>query len=125
LTAFSQTVTQDSSKITLPYSVAKQIALDLVSGDSAKEELAVTKTVLEFTEKKVIYQDSLISGLSNKNQLYAQQIVLYKDKEQQYIKYTKDLKKDVRKAKIKNKLATVFGTIALLGGILYAWTSIK
>lgn len=124
LTAFSQSVT-DTNNIVIPTWVAKQIALDLVSGDSAKEELVVTKTVLELTEKKVEYKDSVISGLTNKNQTYAQQILLYKEKEKQYAEYTKKLKKENKHAKFKNKIAGIFGTLALIGGALYAWTAIK
>ena len=47
------------------------------------------------TEQKTKMQDSMISAYQVKTQAYAKQILLYKEKEQQYINYTKDLKKDV------------------------------
>jgi len=123
-TAFSQTGT-DTSKISIPTWVAKQIALDLTSGDSIKEELIVTKTVLEYTEKKVVLQDSLVSGITNKNKLYAQQILLYKDKEHQYIKYTKDLQKENKSLKFKNKLTLGFGILAVFGSSLILYSTTK
>lgn len=124
LTAFSQTGI-DTNKIVLPSWVAKQVALDLISGDSAKEELVVTKTVLELTEKKTIYQDSVISGLENKNLLYSQQMLLYKDKEQQYIKYTKDLQKENKSLKFKNKLSLGFAIIGLFASSVILYSSSK
>jgi hypothetical protein len=48
--AFSQTVT-DTNYIKLPIPVARQITLDLVDGDRAKEELISTQELLKLTEK--------------------------------------------------------------------------
>jgi hypothetical protein len=75
------------------------------------------------TEKKVAMQDSMMKAYQLKNQAYAKQILLYKDKEQQYINYTKDLKKDVKKAKVKNHLATGAGMLVVLGGLLFLFIS--
>jgi hypothetical protein len=58
-----------------------------------------------------------------KVQTYAKQVLLYKEKEQQYINYTKDLKKDVKKAKVKNHLATGAGMLVVLGGLLFLFIS--
>jgi hypothetical protein len=75
------------------------------------------------TEQKTKMQDSMISAYRVKTQAYAKQILLYKEKESQYINYTKDLKKDVKKAKLKNHLATGVGMLAILGGLLFLFVS--
>jgi GMP synthase PP-ATPase subunit len=116
--AITQELLKDTTKIEIPAWVAKQIALDLTSGDSAKAALKVTQNILDATNKKVAFQDSLIKVYVAKNQTYAQQILTYKEKEKKYIEYTKTLKSDVKKAKFKNRLATGVGTLAGLAGLL-------
>lgn len=113
----------DTTKIQIPAWVAKQIILDLSSGDSAKATLKVTDGILKLTEQKVTMQDSLIKAYITKNQTYAQQIILYKEKEKKYIDYTKTLKTDVKKAKFKNHLATGAGMLVVLGLILTLFVS--
>ena len=105
------------------FHIAKQMILDLMSGDSAKAQLTIVYDMFKATEKKVTMQDSMMKAYQLKNQAYAKQILLYKDKEQQYINYTKDLKKDVKKAKVKNHLATGVGVLAILGGLLFLFVA--
>ena len=114
---------KDTTPILIPAYVAKQIMFDLVSGDSAKEELKLAHTLLSIVEKKVILKDSLINSMNTKNQVYANQILLYKEKEKQYIAYTKTLKSDVKKAKFKNHLFTTVGFVAILAGALFLFTN--
>jgi hypothetical protein len=114
---------KDTTKIEIPAYIAKQMILDLVSGDSAKAQLTIVYDMFKATEKKVAMQDSMMKAYQLKNQAYAKQILLYKDKEQQYINYTKDLKKDVKKAKVKNHLATGVGVLAILGGLLFLFVT--
>jgi hypothetical protein len=114
---------KDTTPILIPAYVAKQIMIDLVSGDSAKEELKLAHTLLSIVEKKVTLKDSLINSMNTKNQVYANQILLYKEKEKQYIAYTKTLKSDVKKAKFKNHLFTTVGFVAILAGALFLFTN--
>ena len=92
---------------------------DLIAADSAKEELKLAHTLLSLVEKKVTLKDSLINSMTTKNKTYAQQILLYKEKEKQYIAYTKSLKTDVKKAKFKNNLFTTVGFVGILAGALF------
>lgn len=110
---------KDTTPIVIPAYVAKQIMFDLIAADSAKEELKLTHTLLSLVEKKVTLKDSLINSMTTKNKTYAQQILLYKEKEKQYIAYTKTLKTDVKKAKFKNNLFTTVGFVAILAGALF------
>ena len=114
---------KDTTPILIPAYVAKQIMFDLVSGDSAKEELKLAHTLLSIVEKKVTLKDSLINSMNTKNQVYANQILLYKEKEKQYIAYTKTLKSEVKKAKFKNHLFTTVGFVAILAGALFLFTN--
>jgi hypothetical protein len=114
---------KDTTKIIIPTYVAKQIVLDLMSGDSAKAQLTVLYDMYKATEQKTKMQDSMIGAYQAKTQAYAKQILLYKEKESQYINYTKDLKKDVKKAKLKNHLATGAGMLVILGGLLFLFVS--
>jgi hypothetical protein len=113
LTAFSQSAT-DTSKITIPYPFAKQIALDLNSWDSLKHSYEVTMNILNMTEKKSVCKDSMISGFENKVSIYKQQIVLFENKEQYYIKYNDALKTDLIKQKAKTKLAAGIGAVVTI-----------
>ena len=114
---------KDTTKIIIPAYVAKQMILDLMSGDSAKAQLSAIYDMYKATEQKSKMQDSMINAYQVKTQAYAKQILLYKEKESQYINYTKDLKKDVKKAKVKNHLATGAGMLVILGGLLFLFVS--
>ena len=99
LTSFSQ---KDTSKICFSYSKAKQIAIDLVRGDSAITELKITNKLVWQLNEKISTQDSTITLYITKEQNYISQINNY-DK----ISIKKDeiitgLEKDVTKLTKKN-----------------------
>lgn len=96
----------------IPCATAKKIAIDLVQGDSAKAELAATQILLQTTEEKVQFKDSIIQNYVEKNQNYAQQISLYKEKESKYIFIVSDLEKDNKKLRKTTKVLT--GTVGVL-----------
>ena len=99
LTSFSQ---KDTSKICFSYNKAKQIAIDLVRGDSAITELKITNKLVWQLNEKISTQDSTITLYIVKEQNYISQINNY-DK----ISIKKDeiitgLEKDVTKLTKKN-----------------------
>ena len=53
---------KDTTKIIIPSYVAKQIILDLISGDSAKAQLTILYDMYKTTEQKTKMQDSMISA---------------------------------------------------------------
>ena len=63
-TSFSQ---KDTSKLCLDYSVAKQVAIDLVRGDSAIAELEQTNLLVEQLTFKTTQQDSIINVYKDKD----------------------------------------------------------
>lgn len=74
LTSFSQ---KDTSKICFPYSKAKQIAIDLVRGDSVLAELKLTNKLVWQLNEKISTQDSIITLYIAKEQNYISQINNY------------------------------------------------
>ena len=102
LVAFSQTGTNKKVHC-FPDSVAKQIAIDLVRGDSAKVELAKTNILVNQLEEKTKSNDRLVSMYVNKVSNYASQIDLYRKKETEYHTIVFGLEKDVVRAKKANK----------------------
>jgi len=102
LATFSQTGTNKKVHC-FPDSVAKQIAIDLVRGDSAKVELAKTNILVSQLEEKTKTSDRLVTMYVNKVSNYASQIELYRKKETEYHTIVFGLEKDVVKAKKANK----------------------
>ena len=102
LATFSQTGTNKKVHC-FPDSVAKQIAIDLVRGDSAKVELAKTNILVNQLEEKTKSNDRLVSMYVNKVSNYASQIDLYRKKETEYHTIVFGLEKDIVRARKANK----------------------
>ncbi len=107
--AFSQTDTSRNEKsFTIP--VVKQIMKDLVSGDSAKEQLKLTERQLLETEKKIILKDSIITTLRTKELNYQTMLDSEKQKFGIVEGYSKKLEVDLKKEKVKNRFKSIVGT---------------
>jgi len=99
LTSFSQ---KDTSKICFSYSKAKQIAIDLVRGDSAIAELKITNKLVWQLNEKISTQDSTITLYIVKEQNYISQINNYDKISTKKDKIITGLEKDVTKLTKKN-----------------------
>jgi hypothetical protein len=99
LTSFSQ---KDTSKICFSYSKAKQIAIDLVRGDSAITELKITNKLVWQLNEKINTQDSTITLYIAKEQNYISQINNYDKISTKKDEIITGLKKDVTKLTKKN-----------------------
>ena len=112
LTVFSQKDTTHKTKcFTIP--VAKQIAKDLLSGDSAKALLKLTEVQLDSTIRKTYIQDSVIGTYKQKIENYDTIIVYERNKFNTLQSYTNKLEIDLKKEKVKSKFLRL-GTGALL-----------
>jgi len=98
-TIFSQ---KDTSKICFDYKVAKQIALDLTKGDSAKAELKVTKDLVEKLNEKIFEQDSVIKIYFKKDSNYLSQVKDYADIQEKQAVIITGLEKDVTNLTTQN-----------------------
>ena len=99
LTSFSQ---KDTSRICFSYSKAKQIAIDLVRGDSAIAELKITNKLVWQLNEKISTQDSTITLYITKEQNYISQINNYDKISTKKDEIITGLEKDVIKLTKKN-----------------------
>ena len=106
--------------IKLPYSVAKQITLDLISGDSAKAELKLSTITLSLLEKKVTLKDSAILGHVQKGIMYEERIKNEQLKFDAQGLFIKDLQKQNKKLKVKLTFTKIVGT-AIAGTLTYLY----
>ena len=100
LTSFSQ---KDTTKICFPYYKAKQIAIDLVKGDSAIAELKVVNKLVWQLNEKIDTQDSIITLYVAKEQNYIAQITNYEKINVVKDKIITGLEGDVEKLNRKNE----------------------
>jgi len=98
-TIFSQ---KDTSKICFDYKVAKQIALDLTKGDSARAELKITKDLVGQLNGKIAEQDSVIKIYIKKDTNYLSQVKNYADIQEKQSVVITGLEKDVANLTDKN-----------------------
>jgi len=115
LTAFSQTDTNNKEKVKcFPVHVAKQIAKDLLKGDSAMAELKLVNEQLVKTEEKVSLKDSVISTMVIKENNYIN-IIDAQDKKYNVMEnYSKKLEFQLKKEKVKNKFTSILSGVAVL-----------
>ena len=99
LTSFSQ---KDTSRICFSYNKAKQIAIDLVRGDSAIAELKITNKLVWQLNEKISTQDSTITLYIIKEQNYISQINNYDKISTKKDEIITGLEKDVTKLTKKN-----------------------
>ena len=99
LTSFSQ---KDTSKICFPYSKAKQIAIDLVKGDSAVAELKITNKLIWQLNEKISTQDSIVTLYVIKEKNYISQNIKYEEINIENKKIITGLENDVAKLTQKN-----------------------
>ena len=109
LTAFSQQDTIIKVKC-LPISVFKQIAQDLLKGDSAIAQLKLSDQQIIHIENKVILKDSIINTMKAKEFNYIKVIDTQNEKYNVLDGYSKRLALDLKKEKVKNKFKSIVGT---------------
>ena len=113
LTAFSQTGTNNQVKC-FPAPVVKQIMKDLLIGDQAKTQLKLSDSLLVLTEQKVQIQDSIIGNMKRKEDNYLKDIDIQNQKYLILENYSKQLEKDLKKLKVKNKFTSILSSSAIL-----------
>ncbi len=124
LLSFTASAQDTSDAICMPTEVAKQIAEDLITGDSAKAMLALTEEELTITKEKLSFKDSLIltgklkeinlnDQIRNEKKKTEAYNALYEDSKKQYA----TLAKEYKKHKVKKKFTDIIlgtGIIALV-----------
>jgi hypothetical protein len=94
-------VAKSQDTIHIPIPVAKSIARELVSCDSTKAILILTKEQLSLTENKVVLKDSIIVNHVKKEDVYKQVITNQEQKFELQGQWVTELKSQNRKLKAK------------------------
>ena len=122
LTSFSQTDTKNNedSVVVLPYSIAQQIASDLVKYDQCVEMFDYTNALLDLANQKIAKQDSLIQQSTQKSLLCRKQVDAQTQQITIYVTGLENLQKENEKLKRNQRWlgaglgATVLTTILVL-----------
>lgn len=93
----------------LPVSTFKEIAKDLLKGDSAKAELKLANEQILKLEEKVALKDSVIVTMQQKEENYKTIIGAHEQKFQVLEDYTKSVELKLKKEKVKNKFKSFIG----------------
>ena len=104
-------VAKSQDTIHIPTHIAKTIARELVSCDSAKAILTLTKEQLSLTENKVVLKDSIISNHIKKEDIYKQIITNQDQKFELQGQWVTELKNQNRKLKAKLTFMQVATTV--------------
>ena len=119
--AFSQSAT-DSNKIILSYPVAKAVAKDLVTGDSALATLKLKDQEIKLLENKVSLKDSLISTYKLKELNYIHQVSTEVSKVEGWKDQYGILQKDYKKLLVKHRFTKILA-YAIVGGLGYLYVT--
>lgn len=117
--SFSQTVTpiRDTSRIVLSTETARRVAIDLLEGDKAREEVQILSKEIDTLKAVVALQDSLVilreNEIKDLNKIVELQTIGDKEKLQRIDNLNKELKKQVT---LKTVFETTTGvaTVALI-----------
>jgi hypothetical protein len=115
---FSQTNVVDSNEICIPFTIGRQILLDLNELDRLREESKLTKLEIIELEKKSIKQDGIINVLEEKDSNNVQIIQMTEDKFKIVNEENGKLRDDIRKLKTKTTIIEIIGT-AIITSITY------
>jgi len=118
LTSFSQIKKVDTTEICLPYSVGKQIMLDLNRLDSTTAILKLTETEVIELNKKIDAQQGIIGNLEDKVKMSDTIIQKTNEKFDIVDKINKDLVTDNKKLRRKNVIIEIVSGI-LIGALTY------
>jgi hypothetical protein len=113
-------VAKSQDTIHIPTHVAKTIARELVSCDSAKAILILTKEQLSLTENKVVLKDSIISNHIKKEDVYKQVITNQDQKFELQGQWVTELRKQNKTLKVKLTFTRII-SILFTGFITYIY----
>ena len=114
LKGFSQSAT-DSTSIQLKKPIARLVIKDLIKGDGAKSELALTLDKIKILEQKIVLKDSVIFNLNSKITNFNSILIIKNDQLSLSQELSKRLKQDLKKQKIQTKVFKYGSSAALLG----------
>jgi predicted N-formylglutamate amidohydrolase len=118
MTSFSQIKKLDTTEICLPYSVGKQIMLDLNRLDSTTAILKLTETEVIELNKKIDAQQGIIGNLEDKVKIGDTIIQKTNEKFEIVDRINKNLTVENKKLKRKNVIIEIVSGV-LIGALTY------
>jgi hypothetical protein len=131
ITSYAQPakVSVDTNSVCMPVEVARQVAADLVTGDSAKAMLSLTEFELDLTRQKLSYKDSLILNGKLKEINLMEQVKNEKFQKEYYVSLYQSseknygaLEKTFKRYKTKKTITDILfigATSVLTGTLIY------
>ena len=117
LKGFSQNDTLQSS-IQLKKPIAKLVIKDLITGDGAKEELALNIDKLQILEQKITLKDSIIVNLNSQIGNFNSILNTKSDQLALSRELSQKLQNDLKKQKLTTKLVGGAGILVAVGVVL-------
>ena len=98
--------------------IAKLVIKDLITGDGAKDELAITIDKIKLFEQKIVLKDSIILNLNSQIGNFNSIMLTKNDQLLLSQELSKKLETDLKKQKIKNKLTMGAGLVGIVAAVL-------
>lgn len=98
--------------------IAKLVIKDLITGDGAKNELALTLDKFKILEQKIVLKDSIIINLNNQIGNFNSILLTKSDQLTLSQELSKKLESDLKKQKLKNKITMGAGVVGIIAAVL-------
>lgn len=97
--------------------IARLVIKDLITGDGAKSELALTLDKIKILEQKVVLKDSVITNLNTQIGNFNSILLTKSDQLVLSQELSKRLESDLKKQKLKNKLTMGAGIVGIVAAV--------
>ena len=103
----------DKSELCIPYNVAQQMLIDLNEYDKLKELSKLDKEEIYQLNNKIVYMEKTISTWEQKDTLNKDIILNVEEKFKIVNNQNEDLRKEVKKLKVKNTMTQIISGVLL------------
>lgn len=97
--------------------IARLVIKDLITGDGAKSELALTLDKIKILEQKIVLKDSVITNLNTQIGNFNSILITKSDQLVLSQELSKRLESDLKKQKLKNKLTMGAGIVGIVAAV--------
>jgi hypothetical protein len=103
----------DTSELCIPYNVAQQMLIDLNEYDKLKDISKLEKEEIYQLNNKIVYMEKTISTWQQKDTLNKDIILNVEEKFKIVNNQNEDLRKEVKKLKVKNTMTQIISGVLL------------
>lgn len=115
--SFSQNVTEikDTCHVVLSTDVARKVAVDLLEGDAAKEQVSILERKTSVLDSTILVQQKQIQIQGNQITAQDKLLEIYKVQAAQNIQEVERLNKDLKRASTRGTVFTITTGVAVVG----------